>query len=152
MQASDREEDLSLLCPSAEPGMPGSLAIGIVGGTADEPRLRHLERPLPVTEQLLALAEPVRPTEVFRFAAPCARGACPNFQSGRCSLATRIVRLLPPVTGGLPPCQIRPHCRWWREEGKAACLRCPQVVTDDYNPTDRMRLVSDPSAPISPQP
>jgi hypothetical protein len=135
-----------LLCPSAEPSMAGSVAFGIVGGTADEPHLRHLEQLLPVTEELLSLSGPVRPTEVFRFAAPCACNACPNFQDSQCSLATRLVKWLPEVTETLPPCQVRPHCRWWHEHGKAACLRCPQVVTDNYNPTEQMRLASDPTS------
>jgi len=49
-----------------------SFVFGVVNGTADEPRLRHLTEPQPVTLELLELAAPVRPTEVFRFAAPCA--------------------------------------------------------------------------------
>jgi len=33
------------------------------------------------------------------------------------------------VVSELPSCQIRDTCRWFAEEGGAACLRCPQVVT-----------------------
>ena len=128
--------------------MAGSVVFGIVGGTADEPRLRHLEHPLPVTDELLSLSGAVRPTEVFRFAAPCACQACPNFQESRCSLATKIVRLLPVVSETLPACRIRAQCRWWHEEGRAACQRCPQVVTDNYNPSHLMRLASDPDTPV----
>jgi hypothetical protein len=137
------DEDPPLLCPSAEPSMSGSVVFGIVGGTVDEPRLRHLEKPVPVTQELLELSGPVRPTEVFRFAAPCACDACPNFQGARCSLATRIVKWLPAVEEKLPVCSIRPHCRWWREEGKSACQRCPQVVTDNYHPSEFMRRATD---------
>jgi hypothetical protein len=138
----------ALLCPSAEPGMAGSVAFGIIEGDADEPRLRHLEHPVPVTDELLSLSGPVRPTEVFRFAARCACQACPNFQESRCSLAARIVQLLPVVAETLPACRIRPQCRWWHEEGKDACLRCPQVVTDNYHPSELMRLASDPTTPV----
>ncbi|HEV7842949.1 MAG TPA: hypothetical protein VGO69_04590, partial [Pyrinomonadaceae bacterium] len=123
------------LCPSAQPEWPGTLVIGIVAGTADEPRVMPLDKPLPVTDELLALSNPVTPTEVFRFAAPCACKACPNFEDDRCALIQRIVRILPRVTNTLPACEIRPHCRWWQEEGEAACLRCPQVVTENYNPS-----------------
>ncbi len=38
--------------------------------------------------------------------------------------------MLDPVVSGLPRCAIRPTCRWFREQGRAACIRCPQVVTD----------------------
>src|SRR5271168_1826715 len=131
-----------LLCPSADPDMPEVVAFGIVGGSAEEPRLRQFVAPLPVTEDLLALAAPARPTEVFRFAAPCACDVCPNFQGNRCGLVTKLVRLLPAATEELPPCLIRPQCRWWHEEGRAACLRCPAVETDNSNPSGSMRLAS----------
>jgi hypothetical protein len=150
MRQTSTRADQPLLCPSAEPGLPGCVAFGVVGGSVEEPRVRHLEAPLPVTEDLLALAAPALPTEVFRFAGPCACDACPNFQGSRCGLVTRIVRLLPAVTEGLPACAIRPQCRWWHEEGKAACLRCPQLVTDNPDPSIQMRLASDPSTPIPP--
>ena len=59
------------LCPSAQPNWEGSTAVGVIGGTAQDPRLAILASPPPVTEELLALRRPVTPTEVFRFAAPC---------------------------------------------------------------------------------
>ncbi|MEH2255413.1 hypothetical protein [Nostoc sp.] len=46
----------------------------------------------------------------------------------------RIVEKLLPVAEALPPYSIRRDCRWWQQEGKAACMRCPQVITDNYNP------------------
>jgi len=47
------------------------MVFGVVGGTAEAPRVAWLERPVPVTEELLALAGPVPPAQVMRFAAPC---------------------------------------------------------------------------------
>jgi hypothetical protein len=47
--------------------------------------------------------------------------------------------MLDPVVSGLPDCAIRPTCRWFREHGKAICLRCPQVVTDSREVTDFQR-------------
>jgi hypothetical protein len=125
-----RSDPTTTLCPSAQPAMANSFVFGVVNGTADKPRLRHLTEPQPVTPELLEMAAPVRPTEVFRFAAPCAGSACCHFDGTKCQLAGRIVKLLPPVIASLPPCQLRPNCRWWQQEGKAACLRCPQVVTE----------------------
>lgn len=134
------------LCPSAPPEWEGSRVIGVVGGTAAEPRVSSLSQPLPVTADLLALAAPVTPTEVFRFAAPCHCTGCVHFAERKCTLVERIVTLVPPVSGQLPFCLIRNECRWWQQEGRAACLRCPQVVTDNCNPSVVMRQASTPPA------
>jgi hypothetical protein len=127
------------LCPSAQPEWEGSVAIGVVGGTSDEPRLSHFESAAQVDDDLLALATPVSPAEVFRFAAPCLCTGCVHFEDDECHLAKRIVQTLPVVARRLPKCSIRPRCRWWQQEGSSACARCPQVVTDNYNPSDEMR-------------
>ena len=110
--------------------MANSFVFGVVQGTLDEPRLRHLAKPQPVSPELLQMAEPASPTEVYRFAAPCAGSACCHFDGIKCQLASRVVKFLQPVIDALPTCHLRPNCRWWREEGKAACLRCPQIVTE----------------------
>src|SRR3954454_2763392 len=118
-----------LLCPSALPEMPGGRIFGVVGGSAAEPSLAYLDEAVPATEELLALAGPVQPTEVFRMAAPCVESKCCHFDGQDCQLATRIVQILPAVAEGLPPCAIRRDCRWFQQEGRVACMRCPQVVT-----------------------
>ena len=117
--------------------MADAVVFGLVRGTVDEPRVFPLAKPQPVTPELLALAAPVRPTEVFRFAAPCAGTACSHFDGAKCQLAGRFVKLLPPVTATLPPCHLRTNCRWWRQEGRAACLRCPQLVTESEPKDER---------------
>jgi hypothetical protein len=134
------------LCPSAQPEMTGSQVIGVIGGTATEPRVLPLREPLAVSEELLRLADPVLPTEVFRFAAPCAGSGCQHFADGECRLARRVIHILPEVTDRLPPCRIRPDCRWWRQEGRAACLRCPQIVTQTYGPTPDLVRAATPAA------
>ncbi|MDQ2898301.1 MAG: nitrogen fixation protein [Acidobacteriota bacterium] len=138
-------EPEGLLCPSAPPDWLGATVIGIIGGTADTPRVTPLEQPLIVTSELLALSEPVLPTEVFRFAAPCSARTCQHFQDGACHLAQKIVQLLPGVDDQLPFCTIRTNCRWFRQEGRAACYRCSQVVTDNVYPGVAMRLAADPT-------
>jgi hypothetical protein len=131
-----------LLCPSAQPEMAGSVIFGIVGGTVDEPRVGYLTEVLPTTLERLALALPVKPTEVFRFGAPCAGTACRHFDGMQCRLAVRTVQRLEPVVEALPPCPVRSDCRWWRQEGRAACVRCPQVVTEIYAPTERLQATA----------
>jgi hypothetical protein len=132
------------LCPSAQPQWNGSIAIGTISGTFEEPRVMPLATALPVTDGLLKLCDPVTPTEVFRFAAPCLGGGCVHFQGSKCLLAQRIVTMLPSVTRELPTCSIRGSCRWWLQEGADACVRCLQIVTDNYNPSEQMRKAAYP--------
>ncbi len=118
-----------LTCPSAQPGGADARAFGVVGGTAEEPRIAYLKRDAEVGPETLAKLGDVDPTLVFRFAARCENGRCAQYAGGRCGLAQRIADQLAPVVELLPSCQIRPTCRWHHEIGAAACLRCPQVTT-----------------------
>jgi hypothetical protein len=124
--------------------MEGAVVFGVVGGTADEPWVGYLDRRLPVTPEVLALTGDVAPAEVYRFGAPCAGGGCRHFDGSSCRLASKLVQLTPPASATLPACTLRPECRWWRQEGKAACMRCPVVVTVNYDPSDELRRAADP--------
>jgi hypothetical protein len=142
----DGASDSQPLCPSAQPEMEQSVVFGVVGGTVEVPRLAYLKEPQPVTDEVLSLSGPVKPTEVFRFAAPCAGSACQHFDGADCRLAKRTVRMLPEAVHRLPPCRLRPRCRWWQQEGGAACMRCPMVVTENYWPSEEQRRSADPSS------
>jgi hypothetical protein len=135
--------DTHLMCPSAQPEMEGSRVLGVVGGTPEAPELAYLNQYLPVTEKLIASTQPVKPTQVMRFAAPCQEKACCHFDGTNCNLVIRIVQILPAVTEALPPCLIRQTCRWYQQEGRHACQRCPQIVTQVDNPDDRMRMAAE---------
>jgi hypothetical protein len=132
------------LCPSARPEMEGSHVFGVITGPVENRRVGYLTEPQPATDDVLALSRPVAPTEIFRIAAPCAEKACKHFDGIDCRLAQRIVEHLPVASAGLPPCKIRATCRWWHQEGKAACLRCPLVITDNHNASEQQRYVADP--------
>jgi hypothetical protein len=43
--------DGTVLCPSAQPDMPGSMILGIVQGTVEQPRMIHLAHPQPGTPE-----------------------------------------------------------------------------------------------------
>jgi hypothetical protein len=134
------------LCPSAQPDMKDAVAFGVVGGTPEEPHVTYLREPLPVTDELLELAKPVEPTEVFRFAARCAEGGCQHFDGATCQLGSKIAsNVTVTIAGRLPACRIRPSCRWFAEQGPAACARCPLIVTTDYRPTEELRQAADPA-------
>ena len=136
--------DITQFCPSAQPDWEGAVVLGVVGGTLEEPRLAYLDEPSPATPELMETTSPVKPTEVFRIAAPCAGSKCVHFDGTNCQLVTRIVNILPRVADALPPCHIRPTCRWYLQEGKSACQRCPQVVTDNYNPSEQLLRAYEP--------
>jgi hypothetical protein len=123
----------SLMCPSAEPDMDGSLIFGIVTGTPEQPELVHLPQVKEIPPELLTLESPVKPTEIFRIAASCVENDCAHFDGTRCRLIGRIVDGLPTVTESLPPCPIRANCCWWQQEGQEACRRCLQIVRDNFN-------------------
>ena len=135
-------------CPSAQPEWKGSMVFGVVEGTVEEPRMTPLAEPVPVTVDLLKLARGVSPTEVYRFAAPCVQAGCAHFQSGRCHLAEKAVESLAPVISSLPECGIQAACRWFRQEGQTACLRCPQIVTDHPTVSPLLRKVADPGTAV----
>lgn len=147
---SGPESSRPLACPSARPDTEGAVIFGVVGGTPAEPRIAYLGRPVAPTPEILALAAPVEPAAVFRFGGRCAESGCRHFAAGRCSLGERLVQLLPVASDRLPPCALRPACRWWQEQGPAACRRCPQVVTHQALPSPELaRAAQPPPLPLA---
>jgi hypothetical protein len=122
-----------LFCPSAQPGLSGSMILAVVDNSSKNSRISHLDRLVRVTDgTLLALAAGSRrSTELFRFAAPCLKSSCNNWSGSSCRVAQRLVQILPATANDLPDCKLRTSCRWHQQEGSAACLRCAQVVTED---------------------
>jgi hypothetical protein len=133
---------MSKLCPSAQPGMDRAIVLGVVQQDGPRPVVEYLNARVPATPEILALAAPLKPTEVFRLAATCAEHKCPHFDGADCRLATRVAKMLPPVVDSLPPCTIRKECRWFAQEGAAACMRCPEITTISYDLSPRVREVS----------
>ena len=97
---------------------------------------------------MLELAAPVAVAEVFRLSARCEESKCTHFDGTRCQLAVRIATLLPEAVNSLPACTIRTECRWFRQEGRAACLRCPQIVTGYFDPDERLKQVAGMPMPV----
>ena len=64
----------------------------------------------------------------MRFAARCEESRCCHFDG----------QILPAVVEALPARLIRSECRWYAQEGRPACLRCPRVVTRNYAPNEDM--------------
>jgi hypothetical protein len=134
--------DPALKCPSAQPGMGDVQVLGVISRDGEHPRLAYLDEPVSATPELLALAAPVAVSEVFRLSARCEESRCTHFDGSRCQLARRIAELLPEVVDKLPACNIRRECRWFLQEGAAACRRCPQIVTGNPEADERLREVA----------
>jgi len=122
--------------------MDNCRVLGVVQQQGPTPTTLYLNQLLMASADVLALATPLKPTEVFRLAATCAEEKCPHFDGADCRLATRVVQILPAVVDALPPCTIRKDCRWYFQEGGAACRRCPEITTISYDLSERVREVS----------
>ena len=131
----------TLLCPSSQPEVEGVRVLGVVHQAPHAPEVTYLDETLLATPEVLALAAPAQPTEIFRLAAACQTNQCPHFDGVNCGLASRIVQILPAVVDRLPECQIRRECRWFHQEGAAACRRCPQISTVNYGASESMQRV-----------
>lgn len=119
------------LCPSTTPAAAGEAAriIGVVGADG---RVANLITPIPASPAVLEAAGPA-PERKFRFSAPCAEGGCRQWDGAKCGLIGRIRAEVAPVEQDrLPVCAIRAECRWFVQDGRAACGVCPVV---SYNPS-----------------
>ena len=118
----------SLLCPSYA-SVPGAL---LLGRLADDGTMGLLKSPIPVTAEFLeAIHSPERDVDsAWRFAGPCMQSACSRWESGGCQVAKQAVALPLPdgATETLPECGIREACRWFNQQGRAACAACVFVV------------------------
>jgi hypothetical protein len=131
-----------LKCPSAQPGMGDVQILGVISRDAEVPRLAYLDEAMPASPATLELAAPLDVSQVFRLSARCEEKKCTHFDGRDCQLAVRIAKLLPEVVDHLPPCNIRPDCRWFRQEGRAACVRCPQIVTGTHEADELLQQVA----------
>ena len=123
------KESLPILCPSA-PCQSGAQLIGVVlrnGRVAFSAETRLVDGEF--VREAQAVGTPER---YFRFASPCAQGACAQWAGDRCGVIETVLTendrteaLEPP-----PECAIRSSCRWYVQTGLAACHVCPLVVTD----------------------
>lgn len=127
-----------LSCPSAQADMKGAHVFAVVSGSATEPQVAYLKPDAEISEGLLKEVGPEVAAHAFRFSATCEENRCCHYDGRRCGLGRRISQGLDPVVDSLPVCQIRSTCRWFAENGREVCLRCPQVVT--YVPESSGRL------------
>jgi hypothetical protein len=122
--------DQNYSCPSAQPDAEEARIIGIVEGTAEKPQVAYLQKGVAVSAEMSVPPPGISATRIFRFSGKCVGSACGQFGDGQCQLGKTITQMLAPTVDELPACTIRATCRWFAENGRDACLRCPQVMTN----------------------
>jgi len=119
-----------ILCPSAS-CKSGAQLLGIVLGNG---AVDMLPVPLEIDDAFVVIAqEGRRPEKRFRFTAPCLEAGCQQWHDGRCGVIDRCsteIAVSSTLSSHIQRCAIRPLCRWFRQDGAAACRICPEVVTD----------------------
>jgi hypothetical protein len=122
--------ETEIACPSA-PCEEDSRLFGVVGPSG---RVGYVIPSLPVTTEFVRHSEAVgSPTKRFRFTAPCIGVSCSQWDGQGCRIGAALAA--GSVAAGmdeaeLPDCGIRDSCRWFDQEGAAACAVCPLVTTD----------------------
>ncbi|MBK6615369.1 hypothetical protein [Ottowia sp.] len=116
-------------CPSAQPDMTDARPIGLLSGSPTEVRIAFFKKEALQAFDWRAHVSDADATQVLRFGARCEEKRCGHFDGHSCQLGKRVRDDLDPVVDHLPPCLLRPSCRWHAERGPSVCLRCPQVAT-----------------------
>jgi hypothetical protein len=134
---------VTVLCPSMTSIGPDARVFGVLTGSpAAGFEVGYLTEALPATPAFLAAAAPAEPTEVFWAAAPCVERCCKHFDGTNCRLTAPIMAIFDRAVSALPRCTIRPRCHWFHQQGRSTCLCCPQVTTEQRNPSDLDRAVA----------
>lgn len=121
--------DQQLDCPSAPYQDPEARLFGVVLEEDGETRVAYLQKDAALPDDFDPTSLGVDPAYALRFAAPCANMGCGQWREGGCGLGKAIVEQLAPVVDIAPTCMLRKTCRWYAENGKASCLRCPKITT-----------------------
>jgi len=121
-------------CPSA-PCEVDSIMLGVRTGSG---RLAYINPPVRVTDEVFVelRRSEVAPERRFRFASTCTEADCGHWTGRACGLSDLLVDSEAVLAEGdtLPACSIRSSCRWFFQNGRAACRVCPLVVTDSRAP------------------
>lgn len=118
-------------CPSAR-CEPGATLLGVLG---QDGRIKHLRSPVRIDEDFVTKAKAQGPPEArMRFAGPCAEGRCQQWTGQACGVVESVLAHLAAAAPDLPredipPCTIRPTCRWYAQRAETACKACDLVVT-----------------------
>lgn len=138
------------MCPSSRWNHEHARVFGVVGGDAHAPKVMFLKQLLVPSKELEAKLGDVTPEEVYRVAAPCSGSKCGhhNADTKGCKLVEKIVDTVAPVVDDYAVCLIRANCVWWEQEGVNACLRCPQIATNNRWRSKEITRASNPNSDV----
>lgn len=138
------------MCPSAPWESPDAKIFGVVAGEAKAPKLIFLKQLISPSKELEDKIGNVPPNQVFRVASQCAGSNCSHHDTAAdsCKLVKKIVNGLDTAVDQHAVCLIRPNCVWWKQEGMQACLRCPQIATQDTSQNARLTRLADPQTEV----
>ncbi|MER5703671.1 hypothetical protein ABT023_17255 [Micromonospora sp. NPDC002296] len=130
-QPHPRPDPPERMCPST----PAANATVFLGMITPAGRVAYVTPQLPAEVALATVAGSPEPAESrYRLAGPCVTSSCGFWTGDHCGLGARVAESYREVTGSteaeLPRCAIRRSCRWYAEQGAAACAACSHVVTD----------------------
>jgi hypothetical protein len=122
------ETNQNKTCPSAL-GQVGSNLLGVVNPSGT---VGFFEEPIEVTQEFLNDAGDFDNIERrFRFSNKCVQSGCKQWTGTACGVIKAVLALdAIPANNDLPDCSIRSNCRWFFQEGAAACNGCRYVVTN----------------------
>ncbi|HEX5543593.1 MAG TPA: hypothetical protein VFX60_18920 [Micromonospora sp.] len=121
------------MCPST----PVSNSTVFLGMITPAGRVAYVTPAVPTENVLdtLSADEAGRPLEKgYRFAGPCVTSSCGYWTGDHCGLGAKVAasyrEVTDPADDALPKCAIRRDCRWFAEQGRAACTPCSYIATD----------------------
>ncbi|MBS1732083.1 MAG: hypothetical protein JST02_02190 [Bacteroidetes bacterium] len=88
---------------------------------------------LPIDKEFVQRSKDIPDIERrFRFSGTCLEKGCKQWTGHSCGVIENVLSSFTPKgkAKGLPECSLRINCRWFSQEGRAACKACPLVVTD----------------------
>lgn len=111
-------------CPSMLPDLARAVIAKVVVG---EERLEFVAEEIQVPASLPLAADPESLLRRARFVGSCRAGECGHWTGVSCRLGHAIARVDIPSSIHISRCSIRSSCRWYKENGSAACRPCQHV-------------------------
>jgi hypothetical protein len=119
----------TILCPSSR-AQTGARLLGI---RQEDGSIAILPEPLKIDESFIDLSNQVASAErQFRFTNKCVESGCKQWTGQRCGVADNLIHASQSMKleHTLQECGIRLQCRWYKQNGEAACKICPLVITE----------------------
>lgn len=107
-----------MICPSA-PAIAANNVVGIFDGRGV---VRYFPVPVPVVFDFDTIS-----ASALRLSGKCVASRCRQWTGEQCGLPARIVSEIPQEFGVPRTCNIRGECRWYLQNGRDICIRCPSV-------------------------